>query len=131
MYALMIQAMGVWICLKKWIQQEKEGVNTFKSIFRIGVWTTIVYSTLYGALCYLFNSLAATDLLNETVNELLYNLEQMEGLIGEKQQTMYAQIYGSINFSILCFSEVFTKFMTGMIISLVLALVFKQKNVGA
>ena len=97
--------------------------SSFTSILKI----SMVFSSFYGALLYLFEKLGDFKLLQRTKHELKDSYELVSQDLSAWQQQMFNGGYETMSLGSLCISEVISKFFLGLIISLILANILKHK----
>ncbi|MFZ9942161.1 MAG: DUF4199 domain-containing protein [Bacteroidia bacterium] len=109
-------------------ENEGEGFLTFKHAFFAGFAMSFFAFVLYGMALFLIGAFVFPGLLTDARNELLRNAEALEGILPVSNVDDMYEAYERISLGQLAYTESLSKFLGGLFLSLVAALILRKKQ---
>lgn len=127
--------MGSWIpgisayfSLKTFRQESEEEIFSFSKLFRTSISTIFFQALMVNIITVLLANVLQVNSLEIYRDEMLQNAEQMKSLVSEKMFKQLLIELENISYSTLAFWDFIYKIIGGIIVSLILAGIFRKNK---
>lgn len=127
--------MGSWIpgisayfALKVYTQNTESELNSFSKLFRASIATIFFQALFVNIITALLSYVLQINSLELYRSEMLQNSEQLKTLVSEKMYEQLLNELNNISYSTLAFWDFIYKIIGGLIVSLILAGIFRKNK---
>ncbi|MFM7078693.1 MAG: DUF4199 domain-containing protein [Bacteroidota bacterium] len=127
-FSFVISFIFIRRCIKSIRENEGEGFIKFKHAFASGAFMCFFAFLLLGLIEYILGATVFPNMLEVSKNEMLRNIQTAEFMMSESQIEQSYDNFEKLTLGGLAMNDAGSKFFWGILLSLILALIFRRKR---
>ncbi len=127
-FQFVISVIFIQRCIRSIRENEGEGFISFKHAFVSGLMVCFFAFSLLGLVEYIVGAAVFPDMLTDSKNDMLQNLQAMEQFLSESQLEESYKNFEELTLGGLVANDAISKFFWGILLSLILAFIHRRKQ---
>lgn len=129
-FTAIIPIFFIYLAVRTFRDKENSGYINFGTGFRVSLFVTFFYSSLFAVLIFMYLQFVSPDLVNETKRITMENMEKLESKISSEMYDKMIEGVENMNAAQIAWGRYWNNLIWGVIIGLILSGILKKdKNI--